>query len=95
VLVLGADVFYTAATRGTVPLAASWAGATRGPRLLLGGPGPAAGRPGLRAGRDAMESAMESPMESIVLRVQALVDRCSRWMRLAPPLGGDVSPPAS
>jgi hypothetical protein len=26
-------------------------------------------------------------MESVVLRVQAMVDRCSRWMRLAPPLG--------
>lgn len=25
-------------------------------------------------------------MESVVLRVQAMVDRCSRWMRLAPPL---------
>jgi hypothetical protein len=25
-------------------------------------------------------------MESMVLRVQGLVDRCSRWMRLAPPL---------
>jgi hypothetical protein len=34
-----------------------------------------------------MESAMESPMESVVLRVQGMVDRFSRWMRLAPPLG--------
>src|SRR6266849_2382114 len=30
---------------------------------------------------------MESPMESVVLRVQGMVDRWSRWMRLAPPLG--------
>jgi hypothetical protein len=33
-----------------------------------------------------METAMESPMESVVLRVQGMVDRFSRWMRLAPPL---------